>query len=299
LTEALSPAVGQRLASARQAKGLSLDYVAEKLKLSVHQVEAIEADDFSHLPAPVFVRGFVRNYARLLEIDPNSLLTALEMEQRPTEQLTAPSEGVRLEGSRVRKWLLVPLLLLLLFLALVAGLYAWLSQGEDALVTSGELAQPVAPMVETTPVPLPAETEPAIPALTETPATPVEPPVPEQPAGPPSAPVQPLPVAPLPAAPQAAAPVDATPPQAQPMKPASSGSALRFRVDEDAWIQVVDGAGQRFSRLVRAGTTETLRGTPPFKLVVGNAAQVKLDYNDHAIDLKPFTGEKVARLTLE
>lgn len=294
MTEVLSPAVGQRLASARQAKGLSLDYVADKLKLSVYQVEAIEADDFSHLPAPVFVRGFVRNYARLLDIDPNSLLTALEMEQRPTEQLTAPSEGVRLEGSRVRKWLLVPLLLLLLFLMLVAGLYAWLSQGEDALVTSGELAQPVAPMVETTPVPLPAAMEPAVPALTETPATPVAPPLPEQPAALPSAPVQPQPVAP-----QATAPVDAPSSQAQPAKPAPTGSALRFRVDEDAWIQVVDGAGQRFSRLVRAGTTETLRGTPPFKLVVGNAAQVKLDYNDHAIDLKPFTGEKVARLTLE
>lgn len=294
MTEVLSPAVGQRLASARQAKGLSLDYVAEKLKLSLHQVEAIEADDFSHLPAPVFVRGFVRNYARLLEIDPNSLLTALEMEQRPTEQLTAPSEGVRLEGSRVRKWLLVPLLLLLLFLMLVAGLYAWLSQGEDALVTSGESVQPVVPMVETTPASLPAATEPAIPPLAETPATPVEASAPEQPPGPPSAPVQSLPVTP-----QATAPVDAPPSLVQPVKPAPSGSALRFRVDEDAWIQVVDGTGQRFSRLVRAGATETLRGTPPFKLVVGNAAQVKLDYNDHAIDLKPFTGEKVARLTLE
>lgn len=294
MSDELPVAVGQRLASARQAKGLSLDYVAEKLKLSVHQVEAIEAEDFSHLPAPVFVRGFVRNYARLVGLDPSSLLVALEMEQKPTEQLTAPSEGVQLEGSRMRKWLLVPLLLLILFLTLVAALYAWLSQGEDALVPLQESVQTQFPTAEVVPVPLPAA--PVAPA-----AAPVEPPatsttpvdaVPAQPeAGPAGQPVA--------ATAQAAAPTSPPSVQPQPAKPAPSGSVLRFRVEDDAWIQVVDGAGQRFSRLVRAGSTETLRGTPPFKLVVGNAAQVKLDYNDHAIDLAPFIGDKVARLTLE
>lgn len=292
MSEERSLPVGQRLAEARQAKGLSLDYVAEKLKLSVHQVEAIESEDFSHLPAPVFVRGFVRNYARLVGLDANAMLVALDLEQKPTEQLTAPSEGVRLEGSRVRKWLLVPLILLLLFMILVAALYAWLSQGEDALVTMQESAQAVAPVAEVVPLPLPATAPPAPAEQTTAPGSPA----PQTDATADQATPQPAP-----AQPPLAAPAVPPSPESQAARPApaASGSVLRFRVEDDAWIQVVDGAGQRFSRLVRAGSTETLRGAPPFKLVVGNAAQVKLDYNDHAIDLTPFIGEKVARLTLE
>jgi cytoskeleton protein RodZ len=40
--------------------------VAAKLKLTARQIEALEQEDFSHLPSEVFVRGFVRNYARLV-----------------------------------------------------------------------------------------------------------------------------------------------------------------------------------------------------------------------------------------
>jgi cytoskeleton protein RodZ len=75
--------------------------------------------------------------------------------------------------------------------------------------------------------------------------------------------------------------------------------SMRFEPKQDAWIQVVDAKGNRFSRLVRAGTTESFSGEPPFRLVVGEAALVKLTYNGHSIDLAPFIGQKVARLTLE
>lgn len=74
---------------------------------------------------------------------------------------------------------------------------------------------------------------------------------------------------------------------------------MRFEPTEDAWIQVVDAKGMRFSKLVRAGAVKVVSGTPPFRLVVGNAANVGLIYNGHVIDLKPYIGEKVARLTLE
>jgi cytoskeleton protein RodZ len=74
---------------------------------------------------------------------------------------------------------------------------------------------------------------------------------------------------------------------------------MQFQPAQDAWIQVVDAKGSRFSKLVRAGASESFSGEPPFRLVVGEAALVKLTYNGHSIDLTPFIGEKVARLTLE
>jgi cytoskeleton protein RodZ len=112
------------------------------------------------------------------------------------------------------------------------------------------------------------------------------------------------------AKPAAAAPAQATPAGLPPPavatapvtdKPAKSAkaNALRFEPSQDAWIQVVDGKGNRFSKLVRAGTAESFTGEPPFRLVVGEAAKVRMSFNGHVIDLTPFIGQKVARLTLE
>lgn len=63
---------GETLKAARQAQDLPLDEIADKLHLSVELLEAIEADDYEKLPAPVFVQGYLRNYARYLDepVDP-------------------------------------------------------------------------------------------------------------------------------------------------------------------------------------------------------------------------------------
>lgn len=61
--------VGKMLASLREQKGLSLAEVAERLKLSVDKVAALEAGDYRQLPGNVFVRGFLRTYGRLVQAD--------------------------------------------------------------------------------------------------------------------------------------------------------------------------------------------------------------------------------------
>lgn len=57
---------GQRLRSAREAAGLSVQDVATRLKMPVRVVESLEAEDWSRLGAPVFIRGQLRSYGRLL-----------------------------------------------------------------------------------------------------------------------------------------------------------------------------------------------------------------------------------------
>lgn len=57
---------GQRLRTAREAAGLSVEDVAGRLKMPVRVVESLEAEDWSRLGAPVFVRGQLRSYSRLL-----------------------------------------------------------------------------------------------------------------------------------------------------------------------------------------------------------------------------------------
>ena len=63
---------------ARVARGLELGDVAQTLKLGLRQVEAVEADAWDSLPGQTFIRGFVRNYARLVQIDSAVLMAQLD-----------------------------------------------------------------------------------------------------------------------------------------------------------------------------------------------------------------------------
>jgi len=72
---------GARLSAARQELGMTLEQVADQLKLSYRQVQAIESDEFEKLPKMVIVRGFIRSYAKLLKIDPVPVIACLPSEK--------------------------------------------------------------------------------------------------------------------------------------------------------------------------------------------------------------------------
>ena len=88
--------LGQMLRSVREAQGLSVADVAQRTKFSTHQVEALEADDSAHLPQGMYLRGFVRSYARVLELDENKAL-----EYIPVRTDTAVAAAVARPESKV------------------------------------------------------------------------------------------------------------------------------------------------------------------------------------------------------
>ncbi len=312
MSETVQPGFGVVLKAAREDRELSIAKVADKLKLTPRQIEAIEAEDLAQLPGPVFVRGFIRNYARLLDLEPQQLIAPVDAQETVSETITAPSEGVTFSTSRVRRWLLLPMLGMVGFIVLVALVYHWLRQGEDALLPQLPATQQTSEVLKPLPVPVAPATlaAPAVSAQMPAPA-----PLQTAPVTAPSAPEQGMasaavrtsvPATLVPAQVPAVPAMPATPPQitvAPPAQEIQSSSAtahsLRFEAGHDAWIQVVDGKGRRFSKLVLAGTMETFKGDSPFRLVVGEAAQVRLSFDGHSIDLTPFIGQKVARLTLE
>jgi cytoskeleton protein RodZ len=78
------------------------------------------------------------------------------------------------------------------------------------------------------------------------------------------------------------------------------GQRLQFVFDGDAWVEVKDKSGKViFYQLNSKGSQQSVRGTPPFSLVIGNAAHVRLTYNDKPVDLAPHIKVDVARLTIE
>ena len=70
-------AIGVTLRSARIQRGLSIEQVAQDTRISARFIEALEDEAFSELPAPVYVRGFLRSYANYLKVDATPLLEEL------------------------------------------------------------------------------------------------------------------------------------------------------------------------------------------------------------------------------
>ncbi len=275
MTEVAAPATalpGQTLAEARRARGLSVTDVSAKLKLAPRQIEALEADDYSALPGALFTRGFIRSYARLLGVDPEPLLEAAGglLPAAESRLLTPKSSNIPFPSGRGRGW---PIYAAVALLAL--GVAAWVLLEERPRPAETEPARQPAPL-PVAPVPAPAA-EPAPLGRTELPLNPV--PVPE-----------------TPVSPSAAAP--ASPPA--PPAPSAGTGRLRFSFVKDAWVEVRDKFGRViFSQLSAAGTEQRVEGEPPFAIVVGNAAQVRLEYRGRPVDLAPSTKVEVARLTLE
>ena len=81
---------------------------------------------------------------------------------------------------------------------------------------------------------------------------------------------------------------------------AASSPILKLHFAGDAWVEIRDKSGKKiFSQLSRAGSEQVVQGAPPLSLIVGDAAKVKITYNDKPVDLTPHVKKTVARLTLE
>src|ERR1035437_7311345 len=74
---------GRTLAAARAELKLSVADVSQKIKYGVKQIAAIEADDYAKLPGTTIVRGMIRSYAKLVQLDPDPLLADLGQRDIP------------------------------------------------------------------------------------------------------------------------------------------------------------------------------------------------------------------------
>jgi cytoskeleton protein RodZ len=96
------PTVGEYLRSVREQQGLSIEDVARELRMPLQRLKLLEADDFSYLNSDTFVRGYLRAYAKLLQVDP---AVPMGIYQRQlgmvAEQLAEDSESARtMDGGR-------------------------------------------------------------------------------------------------------------------------------------------------------------------------------------------------------
>lgn len=275
--------VGQRLRAAREAKGMSIDEIARSLKLSPRQIVALEADDWTSLPCKTIIRGFVRNYARLLGLDAYplmSLLEAIEMPQVPELEIVAGTP-VNLSSENKadrRDYFRVFSGLLILALAILVTYFFPKDAWESTVSAFNAALQPNESVVE--------------PAVVEPAATTPEP-VPSQ------VDSAPAPLAELEAPGEVVTPAEA---QSEPevQADAAATSVLKFSFDQAAWVEVRDRDGAiLLSQLNQAGSQRDVEGRPPFALVVGNATHVSVQFKGKPVDLSKRSKDDVARLSVE
>ena len=72
--------VAEQLRSARKAKNLTVQQVAEATKIRTDHIDALERGDFSVFSAPIYIRGSVKNYATTLKLDLPVIMATLEAE---------------------------------------------------------------------------------------------------------------------------------------------------------------------------------------------------------------------------
>ena len=267
-----------RLSQARQAQNLTTAEVARRLKLSVWQVEALESGEYQRLPGAVFVRGFIRNYARLLKLDPEELVhadTGIVALSAPP-RAAPPSRDIPFPTAGTWRWQR--------YAAAAAGVVAVLAIYEfffsDEPGTVTPRPGPVAAL------PSAQKPQPAVPSRKAREAQAKEP------------------TAATASSPQIAS--------ASPAAAAAGVSQKRGRIihpderevklvfEEESWVEIRDRNDQTiFSQLNQAGTTRRVSGMPPLYIVVGNAQGVQMTYAGRDIDLSRHTKIDVARLKLE
>ncbi|HTW86003.1 MAG TPA: RodZ domain-containing protein [Candidatus Sulfotelmatobacter sp.] len=117
------PALGERFRSAREARGLSLSDVAEQIHIRSVYLHAIETEDWPAIGAPVYVRGFIRTYARFLGLDAEAAVAEFN-ETAPSERpATAPVVTAERERSGLSPWAIGGILVALLLVGFVAFEY--------------------------------------------------------------------------------------------------------------------------------------------------------------------------------
>lgn len=291
--------VGHLLRKARVIKGMSIEDVSRQLRLSVQQIEAIEKENYERLPGRTFLRGFIRNYANLVQLDPIPLLQLLPestpiistYERTPfkNKQISFSSNRENAGNNRI--------IIAIASLIIIAGAYflfaedVWIKTPEtnsvttvakvEAGTTSVEIQLPVSETVKTVADSQASQQSEASDRIngeknsevqldTKTAAIPAK-----------SKPV--------------------IPGAEKPIPTQSNSGNLYFKLTGDSWIKVVDGTGASlFEQLKKNGSEQVITGKRPLSIVIGNASAVNLTYNDKVIDIISYKRQDgTARFTLE
>ncbi|WP_282246960.1 MULTISPECIES: helix-turn-helix domain-containing protein [Stenotrophomonas] len=259
---------GARLRQAREAAGLTLEAVGQQLRMPVQVVKSLEAEQWDRLGAPVFVRGQLKSYARLLKVDLGDVLDQAHIGPVVPPQLvshTHTPRARRIAESLGRRALYVGITAVLA----VPVWFATRGHFDSASTTPNTASLDVIPAA--VPVAGTAPAAQATPVVTPAPST--------APSAPYLASLTPVP------RPTAAAPAPA--------------GALSLQFKGDSWVDIAAPDGSTVEKaLIKSGETRTFSPGQVARMVLGNASAVEVQQAGTIIDLSPYQRANVARFTV-
>ena len=303
--------IGATLRNAREAAGYSIADVAQRMRLSRHHIENLEAERFDLFPVSVFLRGYLTSYARLLGIDSEPLLEAYDRRGFGPPQLHSQDTD-RATGRGSEFTVTITTLVVIAVLIVLSALW-WREQWNEVDVPTGPAVEQsdrddLSPGIESgsgepddSQIPFrgavpdePPRDEDAIGSAEDSeasadPGDRVVPGTGREEAASEGAPAAIPDSQPGPQAPAESGPATAQTGEPVSVEPPSGQSLVVIRVREDCWLMVRDAEQRLIYRdLAAAGTVLELSGKAPVRVVAGYAHGIEVDFNGVPIDLAPY-----------
>jgi len=288
---------GKLLRIAREEKNLRPEDVAYEIRLTPSQVLALDEDDYSRMPEETYVRGYLRNYARLVGVPENDILMAFARLTRAKDAITTPvnmpAENETKMNSRAM-WIVA----VTSIVAVIVFSAVWVLEPFDKLPLTASSSN--SPAVDEKPgieeVPVGTSTlnlgESAVgTGLNVSPVSPES-------------------------GPEMASEIKARTEISSPLKPEkisktvetpntsseqniTGGGVLLINYSKDSWTDVRDANGRKLLyRTVKAGEKIALAGEIPISLFFGFAQGVSVKFNGKPIDVSAHTRGVFARFTV-
>lgn len=306
---------GHLLAKKREALGMTVQEVADALHITMHYVRALETDAHDKLPGDVFIKGYLRSYAGLLDLDPTVIINVFL--DYSSDRATDLESGSRRRGTASRRipWIVVSGVA---FVGMAIALWFFNSESPSPARTTGTAA------AASTSNPSTRTLRPGVAASLDQVGTSVQvPSVPEQLTQPAPSPILEEPE-PLQSAPdeELATPAEITPAVEEVQDQADTAvdttvqdvsssdrlisvdgggeDLVQFSFTGQSTVQVIDANDEQLYRDVRvAGDLLRINGTAPFNILLGDAANSELSFNGSKVDFSSSIRiDNSARLTI-
>lgn len=280
---------GAMLKQAREAKGLDVRAAADQLRMSRVKLVALEADAFEEFQGETFIRGYIKAYCRILDLDEAQAIVRYENYVAATAEvglLVAPREAKRLGLGLYDKPSMKPVVmaaLAVLVLVVLAGFFYFSSLDVEMDAQPSAALTPALDVNAEAPA---GEQDDIVATQVDTVAESSE------------RPVDGMPV-PVGETQSASAAVEA-PAASTPTNVAPVFDTLTIVFNEECWLEVSDAKGDVLAtELKDAGDEVVLQGKAPFNVMLGNARAAEVFINGKKVDSNPRNSNRALRFTVD
>ena len=257
-------ALGSYLKKNREQRGVSLEEMAANTKINLSILSYLEEDRFDKLPAPVFIKGFIRSYLGYLGLNPKEAVLFYELltgEAQKKPQILSPVTSQNENDKQEQKIynirlsqraliIIVSVSAIVLLTLMYFIVFPSSSTTDDMSEYRKKMLLRMAPQpTSSTPIPTPVEAPASTPVQTQT--TP--------------------------------APVQTTPVQVAPVVPVANPQKITINAKQDVWVKVQIDKGKPFDFLLRAGNNKNLEAKNELKVLMGDASAATIEYQGEVL----------------